>query len=732
VKLFAAALFLFIGPVSAETVRLPGLQKPVEILRDRWGVPHIYAANTHDLFMAQGYMAARDRLWQIDFWRRTGAGKLAEVLGPGALERDRLARLVRYRGDWDAEWRSYHPEAKAIITAFTNGINAYIRSLNGRQPPEFAKAGYEPGLWVPEDCVTRIAGLVMVRNIQREVARALDIQRFGLEKVQKLLPPDPPVKITVPDGLDLADIAPEVANRITSLLGTVTFSSIQGSNNWVVDGTLSATGKPLLANDPHRPILTPSLRKTVHLVAPGWNIIGAGEPALPGIALGHNERIGFGFTIVGIDQADLYVERLNPENPNQYLYQGKWRDFQIERESIPVKGGAARTVELRYSMHGPVLAEDRKRQRAYALRWTGAEPGGAGYLAALATAQARNWQEFRKTLERYIVPTENIVYADVDGNIGWQPSGLAPIRKNWNGLLPVPGHSGTYEWAGFRNLDELPRLYNPPQHWVGTANHNILPPGYTTPLSYEWAAPFRYLRVREMLTSGKKFSVADFARMQYDVTSVPARRFQGVLKKWTGKSPAEAAELLAWDAVLDAGSRAALIYEVWMSHLPRALFGPELGARVALDTTLSTLEAEMDTRALSASLGDALADIERRLGKDRGKWSWGRLHEISFTHPILGPLRDPLPRPGDGNTVNAAGGGGFRQSTGGSYRHILDLADWDRSVMTNVPGESGDPGSRHYSDLIDDWAAGRYHPMPYSRKAVEAATVERLRLEPGQ
>jgi penicillin amidase len=728
------AVFLVLAAgLAAETVRLPGLTEPVEILRDRWGVPHIYARNTPDLFFAQGYIAARDRLWQIDWWRRVGAGKLAEVLGPSAVERDRLARAVRFRGDWEAEWRMYHPEGKAIAKAFTDGINAYIRSLNGRRPPEFARAGYDPGLWVPEDCAARMAGLVMVRNVTRELARARDIQRFGLDKVQQYLPPDPYVKITVPAGLDLADITPELVAKFSRLLAPPSFTATQGSNNWVVDGTLTTTGKPLLASDPHRPVIAPSLRKTVHLVAPGWNAIGAGEPALPGIALGHNERIGFGFTIVGIDQADLYVERLNSKNLNQYFHRGQWREMEIVRETVQVKGGPAQTIELKFTAHGPVFHEDHGRQRAYALKWTGALPGGAGYLAALATSQAKNWTEFRRTLENYIIPSENIVYGDVDGNIGWQPVGLAPIRSGWTGLLPVPGHTGEFEWSGFRKLDDLPRTYNPPQHFVGTANHNILPKGYTIPLSYEWAAPFRYLRVHEMLsTAREKFSVADFERMQQDVVSVPARRLQGILKRWPGERPKEVEELLAWNAELRTDSRAALLYEAMAAHLPEAVFGKELGSRVDLQMTLSTLEDKPDPAALGAALKRALAEMERRLGKDRAQWTWGRLHQISFAHPVLGAMGKPVPRPGDGNTVNSTSGGNFRQTNGASYRHILDFSDWDKSVMTNVPGESGDPSSKHYADLINDWAAGRYHPMPYTRKAVEAATAEKIQLEPAR
>src|SRR5947209_3977283 len=322
-----AVALAFSGWLSAETIQLPGLEKQVEILRDRWGVPHIYAATVHDLFFAQGYITARDRLFQIDLWRRTGTGKLAEVMGPSAIERDQLARAVNFRGDWNAEWAAYSPDTKAIVTAFTSGINAYIIGLNGKPPAEFALAGYPPGLWAPEDCLSRVAGLLMTHNLTNEVSHAIRIERSGLEHALKFMRLDPQIPLEVPKGLDLAGITDEVTRVYRQTVGPARLTADQGSNNWVVDGTMTVTGRPILANDPHRPVLLPSLRKTVHLVGPGWNAIGSGEPGLPGIALGHNENIAWGFTTVGIDQQDLYVEKLDPANPNRYSYRGTWKDI---------------------------------------------------------------------------------------------------------------------------------------------------------------------------------------------------------------------------------------------------------------------------------------------------------------------------------------------------------------------------------------------------------------------
>ena len=703
----------------------------IEILRDHWGVPHIYAKNTSDLFYAQGYFAAKDRLFQLDLWRRQNTGHLAEMLGESAIPRDRIARLVRYRGDWDAEWKSYSPDAKLIATEFVAGINAYINSLGGKRPMEFEVAGYDPSRWEPEDVTARIAGLLMTRNAASEVQRSEEIRTFGLETVNRMMPPDPFITLSVPKGLDLALIGKEILADYRAAIATPRFDNINevGSNNWVVDGTMTATGKPLLANDPHRPVMLPSLRKTWHLVAPGWNVYGAGEPALPGVALGHNEQIAWGFTIVGIDQQDLYVEKLNPENPNEYRYKGEWKKLDIEHQKLKVKGRGEQDIELRYTMHGPVLYEDRAKNVAYALKWVGAEPGGAGYLAALGLMRAKNWDEFLKGVDKYQVPSENLVYADTSGNIGWVAAGAAPIRKGWSGLLPVPGDSGEFEWDGYLPLSAHPQKYNPKEHYIATANHDILPPDYPNQLSFEWALPFRFERIKQMLESRKNWDRMDFERLQQDVMSLPARRFQEILKRWSpGEgTPAAAAvkEILSWDGQLRVASNAALLYELWLARLPAALFGRELGAAVNLETTLKALESSGGSKALETALAGALAQLEKMPADER---QWGSLHTITFRHPLgkkeweLGPVA----RPGDANTVNATSGAAYKQNAGASYRQVIDVSNWDRSVMTNVPGESGDPASKHYRDLVDDWAHGVYHPMAYSRKYVEASTEEKF------
>jgi penicillin amidase len=717
---------LLLATLHAE--KIPGLHARVEIIRDTWGVPHIYASNTDDLFFAQGWITAKDRLFQIDLWRRAGSGKLSEVAGRSALGRDRMARLLRYRGEWTKEWDSYAPDARQIVTAFVNGINAYIHSLNGRRPIEFQSAGYDPGLWTPEDVVTRIPALGVSQNLVSEVDRALQIASFGEAVTEKFSPPDPFIHLTIPTGLDVRAITREIL-RDFAAAETEPFLR-GGSNNWVIDGSISATGKPLLANDPHRPIMVPSLRKIVHLVAPGWNAIGAGEPALPGIALGHNESIAFGFTIVGIDQQDLYVEKINPANSSQYLYKGAWKAIEIEKQSIAIKGSAPQSVELRYTQHGPIIYEDSARHLAYALKTVGAESGGAAYLAGLSVARAKNWKDFVAAMSRYKSPSENMIYADTAGNIGWIASGAAPIRSGGAGLLPVPGDTGQYEWTGFLPVTDLPQSYNPAKHFIVTANNNILPPNYPKQLSFEWASPFRAERAVQLLSEPKKFTVTDFEHMQYDVVSLPARRLQAIVRKSRPARHGDVVdEFLKWDARVTADSRPGLVFELWLSALISEIYPRDWPGGVRLEVMLKMLEERPNPHSIADALDRALATIERAL-PHRETWRWSAAHSLMMQHPLdRADFNVPrVPRPGDSNTIDAAGG--TSGESGASYRQILDVADWDRSVVTNTPGESGDPQSQHYRDLLDDWVTGKYHPLPFSRKAVEAAAEERIILEP--
>lgn len=733
-------------------IALPGLEKGVEVRRDRWGVAHIYAATKHDLFFAQGFVAAQDRLYQMEIWRRTGTGKLAEVFGPDYVERDRIARLARYRGDMQAEWKSYSHDAKEIAEAFTSGVNAFIEHAGDRLPIEFELLGFRPGHWEPEHIVLRIAGLLMTRNISLEIARAEMVAKLGVEQTLKWMPIEPSRQLRPDPDVNLDGLGGRVLAGYRSAISIPALAGEEGSNNWVVAGSLSATGKPLLASDPHRPVVLPSLRYMVHLVGPGWNVIGSGESALPGVAIGHNERVGWGFTIVPYDVADLFVETLDAEHANRYRYRDDWLEMNVERETIRVKGREPVEVELKLTRNGPVIWEDPAAKRAVAIRWTGTEPGTAGYLGSLAIDRVENWDGFVEAMKAWRIPAENMVYADVDGNIGWIAAGLMPIREGWLGLLPVPGHSGKYEWKGFRAVGELPKRHNPKERYIATANHNILPAGYPHDLAFDWAAPHRFQRIDEVLRGGGKFTIEDFQRLQHDETSLPALQLIALLEKLPGEGSPEldqARKMLGgWNKVLDRNSAAAALFEVWLKRLtPRfveAQMPPESRDLVSrnLDITnfirlLSAAPEDLRKQVMLESLADSFRETQTLLGADPSAWRWGNLHTIRFRHPLANTPargsvfnRGPIERGGDGSTPNATSGPNFRQSGGASYRHILDFADWDRSVFTSTPGQSGQPGSPHYDDLLPLWSEGKYSPLPYSREAVEKHTAHTLVLAP--
>ena len=746
------------------TLKVTGLERPVNVLRDRWGVAHIYAQNQHDLFFAQGYVAAQDRLFQMELWKRSGQGRLAEVLGPSALQRDINARLLSYHGDMQAEYESYAPDTQQILEAFTAGINAYIESRlapgGPSLPLEFQLAGFKPEPWKPADCLNRMAAFSMTGNAFDELEHAQVVSTVGADAASLLFDFDPPVKLDPAPGTNLAGLSPALLHNLVGSDTRIEFPRhpAEGSNNWTVSGKLTRSGKPLLANDPHRVTAEPSLRYMVHLVAPGWNVIGAGEPGLPGVALGHNQNIAWGFTIFGLDQQDLYLEELNPANASQYKTAKGWETVQVRKETFGIRGAKSVEVDLKFTEHGPVLWEDGK--RALALRWVGAEPGTAGYLGSLAVDRAQNWREFEAAMPRWKVPSENIVYADRAGNIGEHSTGLAPLRKTWTGLLPVPGRGG-YEWSGFVTNAELPHDYNPRRGFIATANHKMIPDGYPYKVGYSWAPPYRFQRVTEVLQraqAGNKLDAGDMQGLQTDVLSLPAQQLIGLLRAATAqREPSPGAELLLhWNCEVERDSAAAALYEVWLQIVTRETMNLAIpaSARTMIDDwsphqVIAFLEgfnrSGSDTPALTRdrmlreSLEEAWKEMQKLQGMDSTKWSWGQMHHVRFRHPLdqmpgAAALTDPSPvsRPGDEYTVNATGyyDSSFDQVSGASYREILDLSDWDHSVAVNVPGQSGQPASPHYSDLIPLWSEGKYFPLLYSREAVEKEAADRLVLQP--
>jgi penicillin amidase len=701
---------------------VPGLKAPVEVIRDTWGVPHITAQSTDDLFFAQGYVMAQDRLWQMEMWRRAAEGRMAEVAGAAAVPQDRLARLLEYRGPFDdGEWTSYHPDGKRIFTAYVNGVNAFIAQHKDRLPVEFVVTGITPEPWTIEQLVLRPTSPGDANN---ELQLARNVARSGVDAANRASNPDPPDPLAIPNGFDPSIVSQDVVaslaggrRAVPELLpayrgaGTTggEDGSVRepGSNNWVVGPTRSATGHPVVANDPHREVTNPSLRYIVHLKAPGWNVVGAAEPPFVGVALGHNERLAWGLTIVGTDQEDVYVEAINPANESEVKFNGAWEPLRVVTEIIKVKGGADVTVAVKASRHGPIFFEDRTRHVAYAIRRAAAEPGTAPYLAGLRLAQAQDCRQFLDEAMYWKAPTENLICGDTADNIAWRPAALSPSRRGWPGRLPVSG-AGEYEWRGFRK--DLPSELNPPRGFIATANNNINPAGYTPPLMFKNADTRfdRITRLRQLLAGPpEKLALDDHKRMQHDAYSLRAAANLGAFRGWTSQDPeVEKARALiaAWDGVYTKDSVAGALYSA-MTTAPSIR---ETGGLMPA-TNATPEQAEARLRVVTKTAGWA----DRR---------WGQQHTRALRHPLLTAF--------DLGPVERSGGAGTVEADGATYREILDVANWDRSLAINVPGQSGQPGSPFYDNLLNMWAGNEYFPLVFSQAAVKAAASHTLTLRP--
>ncbi|MDO8544251.1 MAG: penicillin acylase family protein [Opitutaceae bacterium] len=784
----------------AATMQMAGLTQPVEILRDHWGINHIYAQNEADLFFAQGYAAAKDRLFQFEIWRRQATGTVAEILGRREGKRDQGARLHLFRGELDDELNRYHPRGKLIVESYVRGVNAYIGETEKNTallPMEFRMLGIKPGRWTPAVVISRHQALAS--NAASEARYVRIIRAIGIDALRELLyfqggnprfELDPSIdpktfpkdvmslysafrasvgfkpEDVVPEFRGAAPVADAGDRTAPDPAGPASLEADTrdiGSNNWVVAGSKTFSTRPILANDPHRVIAAPSLRYWVHLVAPGWNVIGGGEPVLPGVSIGHNEHGAWGLTIFGQDAEDLYVYDTNPANANEYRYRGNWEAMRVIADTIPIKGEKPEAVELKYTRHGPVVFEDRANRKAYALRAGWLEPGGAPYLASLRMNQARNWEEFREACSFSHMPSENMVWVDRSGAIGWQAAGIQPIRRNWSGLLPVPG-DGRYEWDGYLPIKALPYEANPSRGYIATANNFLMPDDYPYKdlLQLEWSDAFRFSRITEVLGSGRLFSVAEMTRLQNDDLSVVARALTPLLRDVTLTNPpsAKARDLLTtWNFVLDKDSAAAGVYEMWQRRLlantravvvptaAREAGGQNLGSTKRLIDWLHSPDRRFGANPIAGrdalvarSMDEAVAELTKRFGPDMQGWKYGqeRYHHALIPHPLSEAVNaatkaklevGPLPRGGDGMTVSATGGSD-NQGSGGSFKIIADTEDWDNSVGLNTPGQSGDPDNPHYRDLFKLWAQGTYFPVAYSRKKVDSVTETITRLTP--
>ena len=727
---------------------VPGLREPVEVLRDEWGIPHIYAQNDDDLFMAQGYVMAQDRLWQMEMWRRWHEGRLSEIFGPEAFDYDLRTRQMMFRGPWDeSEWTSYHPDGERIFTAHAAGVNAYIEQNRDNLPVEFQLTEVVPDPWTAKTVLLRWAavGLSSVRgHAISEIQLAMNVDRYGAEEANRRAAPDPWDDLEIPEGLDVSIItqtvldamragdgdpftqgrlpALEVLERyrhITPAVRTAQVSNPQiateGSNNWVMSGARSPTGVPILANDPHRRIEMPALRYFVHLNAPGWNVMGGGEPPFAGVDAGHNERMAWGFTFAGTDMVDVFVEELNPEDRNLVRWQDGWEPLRVIQEEIEIKGEPARTVELKFSRHGPVIFEDLENGVAYAVRSVVQDPGTAAYKGSFKMAQAESCADFFERAMYWMVPTHSLICGDAEGNIALQVTGLTPDRDGWNGRLPVPG-TGKYEWRGFRS--DLPREFNPARGYIATANNNVHPPGYEgRPVFYHSSrgvATSRITRLHQILGSGGRFSIEDHQAIQLDTYSLRAEADIPAFQGWTSEVPGveRARALIAeWDGVLTRESTAAAIYVEWT----------RLSDSGASDA--ATPNPQRRT-LIEEGLEQTVAALTEDWGGDWSQWRYGRGNQSGLAHMFLPDFDLPaVERPGGFGTVNA---------TGANFRRIIDLSDLDRSVATNAPGQSAQPGSPFYGNLIDYLGNGEYFPFLFSREAVEERVAHRLILQPGE
>jgi penicillin amidase len=771
----------------SSNLKVNGIIEKVQVIRDKWGVNHIYANNEHDLFFTQGYCAAKDRLFQFELWRRQATGTLSEILGERELKRDLGTRLFKYRGDMQKELNHYHPHGASIIQSYVDGVNAYINEVTSNPsllPIEFKILNIQPKIWTADIVISRHQGLLGNSTQELNIGRA--VAKVGDQKVKDVMwfhPKEPNIKLdsTIDASLlkddilglynayrneveftknDLAELdeddalALPILNQRKKSEPYLSDQETEGSNNWIISGAKSESGFPMLANDPHRKIAVPSLRYIVHLNAPGWNVIGGGEPTIPGISIGHNEFGAWGLTIFETDGEDIFVYNLNPNNHQQYWYKGAWKNFQNISDTIKIKNKPAAFVQLQYSVHGPVMYVDSIHHKGYAMKCAWMEPGGAPYLASLRIDQAKDWNSFRDACSYSHIPGENMIWADKKGNIGWQAVGIIPIRKNFSGYVPVPG-DGRFDWEGYLPIKERPHLLNPSKEYFATANNNVTPNTYSRwdAVGYTWADPFRANRINSVLEAKNKLSMQDMAALQTDYFSAPASLLVPIFAKINFESTDEKQviknDIENWDYKLNKESVAAGFYVMWEKEIlneANKLFVPE-NIRGLVTMQLSKViehiqhpenyfpspAVENRDQFLKKCFDQAFEKMKTKFKTqkqfaDFRQWQYGQFNykHIQFEHPLAAftdsATRRKLnleayPRGGNGYTVGSTGSAENQQS-GASFRVLMDTKDWDRTLMINAPGQSGGPHSPFYGNLLETWAKDGYFPAYFSKKMI--------------
>jgi penicillin amidase len=813
----AATAYWFITQGFPETTGrlvVPGLHNPVLVVRDRVGVPHIFADSADDLFFTQGYVHAQDRLWQMEFQRRVGHGRLSEILGEPTLKTDRFLRTIGIGRAAQADLAALDDETRGYLEAYARGVNAYVAGHADRLPVEFRLLGHRPEPWQSLDSLVweKMMAWNLGGNWEAELLRARLIEKVGPARVAELVPSYPADgPFIVPPGMaqkaegrrqkaegsnessllptaycllptsswlgdpDLADYRTlaEVAGLGHGLADSL------GSNNWVIAGNRSTTGRPLLANDPHLGIQMPSIWYEIGLHGGGFDVVGASLPGTPGVVIGHNARIAWGITNVGPDVQDLYIEHLRSQDGKlQAEFQGRWEDVRLIHEEIKVKGREPEVLEVRLTRHGPLINDVIKGlSQPLAFKWTATAEPSLLFKAVMLLNRAGNWDEFRAALRFFSGPSQNLVYADVEGNIGYQMPGLIPIRGCPDGtpcppggLVPTPGWTGQQEWTGYIPFDELPKVFNPPGGVIVTANNQVAPDDYPYFISAEWAAPYRARRIWALLTAKDKLSLEDFRAIQADTDSpVGALLLPHLLalkpRGWLQEQAM--AELRQWDRRAEANSPGAALAEVTYRELVKTTFADELGPDLLQDyleqpdvhalamerlladrrnpwfDDLTTPGRETRDDVLGLAFAQAVDWMGNQFGDVPAEWTWGRLHTAHFVHRPLGQSgvsllefavnRGPLPARGTGFTVDAAGFDyiqPYAVRSLVSYRQIIDLADLDRSLAIHTTGQSGQPFHLHYADLIARWQAVEYHPLLFSREAIQAGAADTLILVP--
>jgi penicillin amidase len=755
--------------------RVAGIVSQVEILRDRYGIPHIRAGSLEDAVFALGFAHAQDRLWQMEMNRRVAAGRLAEILGPGALETDRFLRTLGVRRAAEANLRGLNAQTLALLEAYAAGVNAFL-ATDPVLPPEFWLTGARPERWTPADSAAWVKMMAwdLGGNWRNELLRMRLARTLPLERLHEFVAPYPGE--APPEIADLKSLYGSLESHAVQLARFAPESDALGSNNWAVSGANSATGKPLLANDPHLGLTAPPVWYFAHLSVAGREIIGATLPGVPAIVLGRNERIAWGFTNTGPDVQDLYIEKL--DSAGNYLAPDGPRPFAVIEETIKVKGAPDERLRVRLTRHGPVISdvsrlaqESAPRGYVLAFAWTALAEDDRTLQAAAGIALAHDWKGFLAAARDFHVPQQNMVYADIEGNIGFVAAGRVPVRKAENdlkGLAPAPGWDARYDWAGWIPFEELPSRFNPPEGKIWTANEKITPPGYPHFISSEWQPPYRADRIAELLGTLPRHSVASFARMQSDVVSLAMRESLPRLLATRPRSEAarRALERLAkWDGAMGPGRAEPVIAWAWWRELTRLLYADELGEafrahwaprapfvaavlagkgeHASWCDDVRTPAIETCEELLAASLEQALADLTKRYGNDMERWRWGEAHVARHEHRPFGRQKllsrwfdITVPTPGDAYTVNVGRKDFFDEERPFANRHaaslraIYDLDDPERSLFIHSGGQSGNILSPHYAAFTEAWAKGEYIPMVTDRKRLEAQPHYVLRLAP--